>query len=250
MTSNPNIKIMGARMGASQRFYFDICERSYVDFREKKKLFREAKNAVAAVDVETMELDERHRLELPADRANAQATAAAATTIVFAGMCLEAAIYDFAAWQLGDAYVKKFLDKLDLVSKWMVVPKLITQREIPLAFPSYDYLKKLVTLRNDLVHHKSSEMPYDQENIIKKARELDDREESIQSGCEIAILAVILLSFDMEFILGDLSILNPLPSFSKPTAFNPREPYSDFVEELISKSRGILARSRKKSLAE
>ncbi len=50
----------------------------------------------------------------------------AVSTIVFAGMCLEAEAYDYAAIHLTDAYTTAHLDKLDLISKWVLIPKLIT----------------------------------------------------------------------------------------------------------------------------
>ena len=49
---------------------------------------------------------------------------AAFLAIVFAGMTLEAVIYDFAARHLGEEYVKQHIDRLDLVSKWVIVPQL------------------------------------------------------------------------------------------------------------------------------
>ena len=52
-------------------------------------------------------------------------------TVVFSAMAVEAYIYDYAARNLSDSFVKKYLDKLDLVSKWVVIPLIVTGKEFP-----------------------------------------------------------------------------------------------------------------------
>lgn len=51
--------------------------------------------------------------------------------IVFCAMALEAYIYDFASRKLTDSYVQNHLDKLDTLSKWVVIPNLVTGKELP-----------------------------------------------------------------------------------------------------------------------
>lgn len=84
---------------------------------------------------------------------------AALTVVVFAAMALEAYIYDYAARQLGDMYVKNHLEKLDVVSKWVVIPELVTGRELPGRSKWYPALKELIKARNGVIHHKSSTLP-------------------------------------------------------------------------------------------
>ncbi|MFZ5883582.1 MAG: hypothetical protein ACOYYI_07380 [Chloroflexota bacterium] len=79
--------------------------------------------------------------------------------IIFSVMALEAYIYDYAARHLGDLYVKDHLDKLDTSSKWIVIPKLITGKEISRSGNWFSLLKKLVKARNSIIHYKSSEPP-------------------------------------------------------------------------------------------
>jgi hypothetical protein len=82
-----------------------------------------------------------------------------AKEVTFATMCLEAFIYDFAAHHLGDTYVKKYLDKLDFVAKWVLVPRLALGRELPRGSQAFEHLTYLVRERNDLVHAKSIILP-------------------------------------------------------------------------------------------
>ncbi len=91
--------------------------------------------------------------------------------IVFSAMAVEAYIYDYAARHLGDVFVKDYLDKLDTLSKWIIVPKLITGRELPRQQKWFELLKKLIKARNSIIHHKSfdtSTFSTDMQKYIKK----------------------------------------------------------------------------------
>lgn len=50
---------------------------------------------------------------------------AAVIAITFAAMSLEAFFYDYAARHLGDDFTKEHLDRLDLPSKLVIVPRLV-----------------------------------------------------------------------------------------------------------------------------
>jgi len=79
--------------------------------------------------------------------------------IIFSAIAIEAYIYDYAARHLTDAYVRDHVDKLDTISKWVVIPKLITGRELPRHHKWFGLLKGLIKTRNSIIHHKSSQLP-------------------------------------------------------------------------------------------
>ncbi len=79
---------------------------------------------------------------------------AAVIVITFSGMCLEAFFYDYAATHLGDTYAKEHLDKLDLKSKLLIIPRLVCGKEIDKSAHVYQKVQQLVTDRNYLVHFK------------------------------------------------------------------------------------------------
>jgi len=79
--------------------------------------------------------------------------------IVFAAMALEAYIYDYAARNLSDKYAKDHLDRLDTPSKWLIIPKLITGKEIEENSKAMELLKALVRARNEITHYKSQSIP-------------------------------------------------------------------------------------------
>lgn len=51
-------------------------------------------------------------------------------TNVFSAMALEAAAFDLAAIQLSDKVAANYLDKMDLLGKGMIVPRLICGRSL------------------------------------------------------------------------------------------------------------------------
>lgn len=76
-------------------------------------------------------------------------------TLVFSALGVEGYIYDYAARNLTDNFVDTHLDKLDVVSKWVVIPKLVTGKDFPKDREAFSLLKQLVQHRNYIVHNKS-----------------------------------------------------------------------------------------------
>ena len=107
----------------------------------------------------------------------------------------EAYIYDYGARKKSANYITKYLDKLDPVSKWIVVTKLIAPPGLDESDEIFGRLRKLFSLRNELAHHKTKEsneymatrdFPDDFLphlcikliiDVMKKLKELDDSEE-------------------------------------------------------------------------
>ncbi|QGT77609.1 hypothetical protein GM160_01185 [Guyparkeria halophila] len=199
-----------ARLNVLQDTYFSMCEDSYSRY---VSLF-ERLSDYEAWDEERIDLE--HEL-------NAKAIG----TVVFAGMCVEAAIYDYSAIQLGDSFVRKHFDKMDLVSKWVVIPKYICGVGLSKGGAAFGRLKRLVADRNDLVHCKSKPVSVSDPVLYEQLeREKQDSHDSVNN----AYRAVVLLSLEMESVLG--ARFNPLRSFDKKV--NP-------LLEVPSNLRGVIA---------
>lgn len=74
---------------------------------------------------------------------------------VFTAVAIEAYIYDYAARHLGDRYVKEHLDKLDTISKWIIIPELVTGRGLSQRQHWQAKLKNIIQARNSITHFKS-----------------------------------------------------------------------------------------------
>lgn len=127
--------------------FFDICMESYESFQKSKAELQKIKRrgiTKAWDEFVNVTAEMRHH---------------SASTVVFAALCLEAFIYDYAAHNFSDTYAKNYLDQLNLVSKWVVIPKLVTGKDFPTEGQAFEHLVKLRKARNDLVHYKSRPLP-------------------------------------------------------------------------------------------
>ena len=122
--------------------------------------------------------------------------AAGLQTIVFAAMTFEAAIYDYAAVHLGDKYVKDHIDKLDVVSKWVLCLRLISGYEFRKGEQPFAALQRLVTARNRLVHSKSE--PADFSDLPRQIAKLEAESETLTQDVHNAFRALVLMAFEME----------------------------------------------------
>lgn len=74
--------------------------------------------------------------------------------VLAAALFLEAYIFDYCARKTSPSYTKKYLDKMDPVSKWVICTKLFAPPGISAGKDIIGRINKLNSLRNSLVHHK------------------------------------------------------------------------------------------------
>jgi hypothetical protein len=86
----------------------------------------------------------------------------ALVVIIFCAFALEAYINDYAIKRLSEKYLKTNVDKLDLFAKWVVIPRLVTGKQLDSGSRPLQDLKWLVRLRNRLAHYKSEELTIEQ----------------------------------------------------------------------------------------
>jgi hypothetical protein len=78
----------------------------------------------------------------------------AVVVVVFTVTFLEAYVQNYASRRLGSAFSER-LDRLDVVSKWLIVPRLVTFEKVNRDHPGVELLRGLVRARNAIVHSKS-----------------------------------------------------------------------------------------------
>ncbi|MCD9525799.1 hypothetical protein [Photobacterium carnosum] len=78
---------------------------------------------------------------------------------IFTGMFLEAFIFDYAARKESINYAETYLDKLDPVSKWVVITRLFNSQGLNVGGKAVQGIKKAFRIRNNLAHNKSKKFP-------------------------------------------------------------------------------------------
>jgi hypothetical protein len=145
------------------------------------------------------------------DETFARVEEAAVEPVIYAGMCLEATLYDLAACLFGEEFVEQ-TEKLDPLGKFFVLAQIVDRQPPSKASVTYQTIQAVVTARNKLVHHKSQPSP-DENNIGKiMGRAKKQHNQHIQ-GITSSFRALVLLSlyFDGN-IFEELQII---PSFKK-----------------------------------
>lgn len=151
-------------------------------------------------------------------------------TIVFSAMAIEAAAFDLAASQLGDKVATQYLDKMDLLGKWMIVPRLVCGRSLREDGPAVNALRVLIKARNGLVHPKSKE--WDRAGKAEVAM-IDRWTKFEKDQVPNAFKTLVLLSLELDALLNTLQTI--LPSYEE-LRTPPRDP---LVKDVVQRCRMI-----------
>jgi hypothetical protein len=217
-----------ARIRTRTFLYADGCQCGYNDYLARHERISEIREV--EYDPHLLELDRR------CDIAGIQ-------TIVFASMCFESAIYEYADDHLGDKYVKDHIDKLDVLSKWLLVLRLVDGYELREDRAPYSAFKALVSARNRLVHSKSA--PVDFENLQSQLIRVKADDEKHVAAVHNAYRALVLMSVDLESAIGVLH--NPLPSYNPEVTLGLQIPLR--LQPVVSECRTIVCRARETEVA-
>ena len=91
-------------------------------------------------------------------RKNAAIQWSAMVTVIFSALALEAFINHYGIERSSHSFFDGHLDKLNPVSKWLILPKLAVGQQLSTGGDSYTLLKELFKLRDKLVHYKTRKM--------------------------------------------------------------------------------------------
>ena len=167
-------------------------------------------------------------------RLERDALTAGVQAIVMSAMCFEAAIYNYAATQLGDGYVRKHLDRLGVIAKWVVIPRIVCGREVRKDQIAFATFREVISERNRLVHWKSEDMPLGDAAQVERILEKLEKENSrLEANVHKSFRAIVLMSLEMDTILEPW--FNPLPSFDRERT-HPWD-YSPCIDEIINECR-------------
>lgn len=222
MKSYPDVKhpkSYKSRLGGYGDFYFGVSQDQY-----SLLVYLEAK-----FDLETDEYKKSEIGDLCFE--------AGVKTILFAALCVEASINDYAAWQLGDNYFEKHLANIDVASKWVVIPKLVCGKEINKSGAGYAGLKELIRSRNALAHNKSKHLDVNDPQLPGK---LEARTRKFYDSAHAAYKALLLISLEFDQLVGPQ--FNPLRTLDK--GISPLLKIPSNIIDVHADCKNIMARNK------
>ncbi|WP_390616388.1 hypothetical protein [Maricurvus nonylphenolicus] len=206
-------------MGGLQYVYFEVAQEEYVK----------------CLDVEALDDSDLHESEKT--ELSYKATGHAVKAIVFSALCVEASINNYAGIHLGDSYCENHLYSMDVISKWVVIPKLVCGKSIDKSGPAFGALKRLIKARNKLVHNKSQE--FDPTSISDLGQYLEKRDKTFKDDFESSLRALYLMCMEMDFLLGQMH--NPIRTLDK--EFNPCLDMPKQVKPLFDECKNIVLKN-------
>jgi hypothetical protein len=123
-------------------------------------------------------------------------------SITFSALCVEAYINHYAIENLSKNYFKNYLDKLNTISKWIIIPRIITGKQIEVGSIAIQNLKTLITLRHKLVHFKTRYYHTIEDRINDIFPEYNDVELAIKTPAQLILeIKKIDRSVDLDWVI-------------------------------------------------
>lgn len=134
--------------------------------------------------------------------------AQAAIAVTFAATALESYIHNYAARKLGEAFAEKHIDSLSHESKWLIVLRMVSGREVRTDHPAMAELRALIKARNTVVHLKSRNIRSYEHMQATADASRNQRQLIVQAALDafrcMGMLGEMLLEHDKEEHLAKL----------------------------------------------
>lgn len=115
--------------------------------------------------------------------------------IVFSALSLEAFINHYGITKLSKGYFENYLDRLDVFSKWIITPRVVTGKRLDPGSRALQDLAWLITARNRFVHYKSR---------VVKIEDMKETDFLWHSDAERALATVSNVLLELQAIDGEV----------------------------------------------
>jgi len=132
--------------------------KNIISYKKELKSIYSRLDSIDKIDDEEKEdetFDEECKLMKKLEKVESKAQQDSITCIIFSALAIEAYIYDYGARRLGDSFIKDHIDKLETISKIIIIFRLVLSKDFPKDGNLYYNLRNLIKERNNLVHYKS-----------------------------------------------------------------------------------------------
>jgi hypothetical protein len=158
---------MAGRINTLDYTYIDIAIKSYIEFHKAEKILNNIEEKYKVLKSE----DDFNNFIYERLQPRESLIQSYITTVIFVSLAIEAYIYDLGASNISDEYVLDHLDKLGIIDKWIIIPRLVFNSNMDKSQKWFELLKKIVYTRNNFVHSKSKDLDYERFKEDKTYRE-------------------------------------------------------------------------------
>jgi len=137
----------------------------------------------------------------------------ASIVVIYTAISLECYIHNYASRNLGEKYCKTHVDSMGLHTKWLVVPRLVTGKSIPVDHKGIELLQKLVKARNDTVHLKAANLKLD--HWDEQTTRIDEHNRRVLRAAMKAFRCVGLLGRELASLDPGEELAKLLASFTE-----------------------------------
>ena len=123
-------------------------------------------------------------------------------SIIFLNSFLESYFFELSDIVLGASYTKNHIEKMDLLSKIAIIPKLAFGKEFDRSKHYWSSLKSLVKWRNKIIHAKTK-------NAFSKTEEVNNNFKFTKSRSLIELINITSLFDSVKELFEDLDKIDP-----------------------------------------
>ena len=113
--------------------------------------------------------------------------------LLVAGALIEEMLYSYAVTFLDPTSFEEHLGRNNIVTKFLLLPRLCQQKEIPDDHPAINGLRELIKARNAIAHHKREALAFDLKKPSEKIGKESDRFRQACRNAQSTINALIEL---------------------------------------------------------
>lgn len=167
-------EIKVSKTNVRYHIYFDIVAQTYRNLINFEKTYEEHKYIIERKIGDDRPTEEDVNKIIYINDILGSINNASTIIIVFSAFILEAYIWDYAITYLKESYVKEHLERLNIISKWVLILKLVNNYDFDKSDNNYRLFKKLIDVRNEYAHSKTKLRKIQNISPIKELQAIAD----------------------------------------------------------------------------
>ncbi len=160
---NINVEMEDPEIATLHPFYYSIADLNYNKYKHFKEEYRKLTSGSKGWDMLSHSKEDNTKYMEYWGNYKYHAFIA----VIFQALAVEAYINYYGFKKLGNTKFKTHYEKMDTIDKYIIIYEIVNKKEFPKDEAIYEKLKKLISLRNYLVHSKATKVNMKDDNLQK-----------------------------------------------------------------------------------